>query len=288
MSQVYARQAEAQAASLEQLGLNDNLPSQPPLPSLPPQQQLPPSSQGQRQKSPGEESSDSEVGIKTRDSYMQEGLERPRTPKDDEDESESEIEGDEVPLPSIHGQMGLFCHSNPKIAPANLWNRKDIVEFKAQIKKEGPEGIIKVGHGETVTVRVPTHEEGSCLFWEFATDYYDIGFGVYFEWSISETSEVSVHVSESSDEEYDEEAESSGNPNAAPGDVESAGAMKKVRDPNKPATDEIIPVYRRDCHEEVFAGSHQYPARGVYLLKFDNSYSLWRSKTLYYRVYYSK
>uniref|UniRef100_A0AC35FKU7 GOLD domain-containing protein n=1 Tax=Panagrolaimus sp. PS1159 TaxID=55785 RepID=A0AC35FKU7_9BILA len=285
MSQVYARQAEAQAASLEQLGLNDNLPSQPPLSSLPPQQQqqLPPSSQGgQRQKSPGEESSDSEVessdsevGIKTRDSYMQEGLERPRTPKDDEDESESEIEGDEVP-------------SNPKIAPANLWNRKDIVEFKAQIKKEGPEGIIKVGHGETVTVRVPTHEEGSCLFWEFATDYYDIGFGVYFEWSISETSEVSVHVSESSDEEYDEEAESSGNPNAAPGDVESAGAMKKARDPNKPATDEIIPVYRRDCHEEVFAGSHQYPARGVYLLKFDNSYSLWRSKTLYYRVYYSK
>uniref|UniRef100_A0AC34GXZ7 GOLD domain-containing protein n=1 Tax=Panagrolaimus sp. ES5 TaxID=591445 RepID=A0AC34GXZ7_9BILA len=288
MSQVYARQAEAQAASLEQLSLNDNLPSQPPLPPPPQQLQQQQPAQGQRQKSPGEESSDSEIGVKTRDSYMQEGLERPRTPKDDEDESESEIEGDEVPLPSIHGQMGLFCHSNPKIAPANLWNRKDIIEFKAQIKKEGPEGIIKVGHGETVTVRVPTHEEGTCLFWEFATDYYDIGFGVYFEWSISETSEVSVHVSESSDEEYDEEAESSGNPNAAPGDVESAGAMKKARDPNKPACDEIIPVYRRDCHEEVFAGSHQYPARGVYLLKFDNSYSLWRSKTLYYRVYYSK
>ncbi|VDP52694.1 unnamed protein product [Soboliphyme baturini] len=52
--------------------------------------------------------------------------------------------------------------------------------------------------------------------------------------------------------------------------------------------DKIIPVYRRDCHEEVYAGSHVYPGRGVYLLKFDNSYSLWRSKTLYYRVYYSK
>lgn len=92
------------------------------------------------------------------------------------------------------------------------------------------------------------------------------------------------------------------------GDVES-GAPRRVRDPSKPKQDEIIPVYRRDCHEEVraqlspsrllqwprngaplqvYAGSHSYPGRGVYLLKFDNSYSLWRSKTLYYRVYYSK
>jgi hypothetical protein len=31
-----------------------------------------------------------------------------------------------------------------------------------------------------------------------------------------------------------------------------------------------------------------YPGQGVYLLKFDNSYSLWRSKTLYYRVYYTR
>lgn len=50
----------------------------------------------------------------------------------------------------------------------------------------------------------------------------------------------------------------------------------------------IIPVYRRDCYEEVYAGSHTYPGTGVYLLKFDNSYSLWRSKTLYYRVYYTR
>lgn len=56
----------------------------------------------------------------------------------------------------------------------------------------------------------------------------------------------------------------------------------------KPVVDEVIPVYRRDCHEEVYAGSHVYPGQGVYLLKFDNSYSLWRSKTLYYRVYYSR
>ena len=71
------------------------------------------------------------------------------------------------------------------------------------------------------------------------------------------------------------------------GDVER-GSNKAAKDANKPPTDEIIPVYRRDCHEEVYCGSHMYPGRGVYLLKFDNSYSLWRSKTLYYRVYYTR
>ena len=56
-------------------------------------------------------------------------------------------------------------------------------------------------------VRVPTHEDGTCLFWEFATDHYDIGFGVYFEWTIAPSNTVSVHVSESSDEEEFEEEE---------------------------------------------------------------------------------
>lgn len=63
-------------------------------------------------------------------------------------------------------------------------------------------------------MRVPTHEDGTCLFWEFATDYYDIGFGVYFEWSIAQSNAVSVHVSESSDEEdlEEEEGKSDGKP----------------------------------------------------------------------------
>lgn len=87
------------------------------------------------------------------------------------------------------------------MAPASMWTRKDIAEFKRQIAAEGAEGIIKVGHGETVTVRVPTHEDGSCLFWEFATDHYDIGFGVYFEWTIADSNTVTVHISESSDED---------------------------------------------------------------------------------------
>lgn len=54
-------------------------------------------------------------------------------------------------------------------------------------------------------VRVPTHEDGSCLFWEFATDSYDIGFGLFFEWTKSPTEQVSVHISDSEDEDDEDE-----------------------------------------------------------------------------------
>ncbi|XP_020278552.1 Golgi resident protein GCP60 [Pseudomyrmex gracilis] len=173
----------------------------------------------------------------------------------------------------------------PPIAPADLWTRKGVEEFKQIIRREAGDAVIKVGHGEIVTVRVPTHEHGTCLFWEFATDGYDIGFGVYFEWSKPATNQVSVHISESEDEDdEDEEYDNQG-------DLESGSVNGNPRNPEHrkttPPISVIIPVYRRDSQEEIYAGSHQYPGEGVYLLKFDNSYSLWRSKTLYYRVYYT-
>uniref|UniRef100_A0AC35U1L6 Golgi resident protein GCP60 n=1 Tax=Rhabditophanes sp. KR3021 TaxID=114890 RepID=A0AC35U1L6_9BILA len=177
--------------------------------------------------------------------------------------------------------------SNPNIEPATIWSRKDVVEFKEGVKKEGSEGIFKISHGETVTIRVPTHQDGNCLFWEFATDYYDLGFGVYFEWSASESNDISIVVSESSDEEGEEEAFEGGRPSGGPEDVENR-VSECGRTASKVPTDCIFPIYRRDSHTEVIAGSHKYPGTGVYLLKFDNSYSLWRSKTLYYRIYYTK
>ncbi|KAM8947066.1 Golgi resident protein GCP60 isoform 2-T2 [Pelodytes ibericus] len=164
--------------------------------------------------------------------------------------------------------------STQLVAAPSMWTRPQIKDFKEKIRQDA-DSVITVGRGEVVTVRVPTHEEGSYLFWEFATDNYDIGFGVYFEWTDSPNTSVSVHVSESSEEEEEDEV----NPN---------NEEKAKKNANKPQLDEIVPVYRRDCHEEVYAGSHQYPGRGVYLLKFDNSYSLWRSKSVYYRVYYTR
>uniref|UniRef100_H3DG40 Golgi resident protein GCP60 n=1 Tax=Tetraodon nigroviridis TaxID=99883 RepID=H3DG40_TETNG len=169
----------------------------------------------------------------------------------------------------------LAADSPPVIAAPSMWTRPQIKDFKEKIRQDA-DSVITVGRGEVVTVRVPTHEEGSYLFWEFATDYYDIGFGVFFEWTDAASASVSVHVSESSDEDEEDEGD--------PSNEEE----KAKKDAGKPQVDEIVPVYRRDCHEEVYAGSHQYPGRGVYLLKFDNSYSLWRSKSVYYRVYYTR
>ncbi|KZC13457.1 PREDICTED: Golgi resident protein GCP60 [Dufourea novaeangliae] len=173
----------------------------------------------------------------------------------------------------------------PQIAPAEMWTIKGVEEFKETIRREAGDAVIKVGHGETVTVRVPTHQDGSCLFWEFATDGYDIGFGVYFEWSKPETSQVSVHISESEDEDEEDEDY------VLREDLESGvtnGSVQSDYKPSSPPISVIVPVYRRDSQEEIYAGSHRYPGQGVYLLKFDNSYSLWRSKTLYYRVYYTQ
>ncbi|CAI5683740.1 Golgi resident protein GCP60 isoform X2 [Oreochromis niloticus] len=172
-------------------------------------------------------------------------------------------------------ENGPLLESPPVIAAPSMWTRPQIKDFKEKIRQDA-DSVITVGRGEVVTVRVPTHEDGSYLFWEFATDYYDIGFGVFFEWTDAASASVSVHVSESSDEDEDDEGEP------------TSEEEKAKKEAGKPQVDEIVPVYRRDCHEEVYAGSHQYPGRGVYLLKFDNSYSLWRSKSVYYRVYYTR
>ena len=45
------------------------------------------------------------------------------------------------------------------------------------------------------------------MFWEFATDSYDIAFGLFFEWTPTEESEVSVHISDSEDEDINDEEE---------------------------------------------------------------------------------
>uniref|UniRef100_A0A3Q1I178 Golgi resident protein GCP60 n=1 Tax=Anabas testudineus TaxID=64144 RepID=A0A3Q1I178_ANATE len=184
-------------------------------------------------------------------------------------------EPEQEPAEEVSENGPLLADSPPVIAAPSMWTRPQIKDFKEKIRQD-VDSVITVGRGEVVTVRVPTHEEGSYLFWEFATDYYDIGFGVFFEWTDAASASVSVHVSESSDEDEDDEGE-------PPSEEEKA-----KKEAGKPQVDEIVPVYRRDCHEEVYAGSHQYPGRGVYLLKFDNSYSLWRSKSVYYRVYYTR
>lgn len=190
------------------------------------------------------------------------------------------------------------------IAAPQIWTKKIIKSFKESIAKDSGDGIIKIGHGEVLTVRVPTHCNGNCIVWEFATDSYDIGFGLLFEWNQNPGEDVTVHISESEDdddEEEDDEEDDDEEVKASTSDPERgtlrtrshSSTMETVVRHVGPSTSHdlpisvIIPIYRRDCHEEVYAGSHVYPGKGAYLLKFDNTYSLWRAKTLYYRVYYT-
>ncbi|KAM6074431.1 protein TMED8 isoform 1-T2 [Chlamydotis macqueenii] len=168
----------------------------------------------------------------------------------------------------------------PPLAPPTVWTTEKMKEFKAKIGKE-KNGRMVVKRGEVVTVRVPTHPDGKCICWEFATDDYDIGFGVYFDWTTVTSTAITVQVSESSDEE-DEEEEEEIEGLAPVGDVER-GSKSYLRN----RYGEIMPVYRRNSHREVQAGSHEYPGEGIYLLKFDNSYSLLRNKTLFFHVYYT-
>ncbi|KAH8266371.1 hypothetical protein KR038_007512, partial [Drosophila bunnanda] len=204
--------------------------------------------------------------------------------------------------PGIHGQESVQeQHGSDEyddyvmIRPAKIWTRPDIDQFKTEVSAGDGDGVITIGHGDTVTVRVPTNMNGKCIFWEFATDSYDIGFGIYFEWAKPVTNEVTVHVSDSDededcvDEDYLSTTEDleSGSLSQDRGDG-SVGSMSNPIVAPKAPISIIVPIYRRECYNEVYVGSHSYPGEGVYLLKFDNSYSIWRSKTLYYRVYYER
>lgn len=177
-----------------------------------------------------------------------------------------------VPLPAE------IKAETPPLKPPTTWTSAALKELKAKLRTE-KDSVVTVYRGDIMTVHVPTVPEAGRVCWEFATDGYDIGFGVYFDWTPVTSRSITVHVSESSDDE-DEEEELEGP--VSNGDVEKGS---KTQTNSNLA--EILPVYRQDSHLSVFGGSHDFPGEGTYLLKFDNSYSLWRNKTLYYRVYYS-
>lgn len=241
------------------------------------------------------EDSHSREGSQDQESENQEIVDRQEYLDNEEGNSHSDEEGDES------GERGQEEHETSSIVieEAKMWSKKEEIEdFKRSVRSEGGgEGVIKLGHGEIVTINVPTHEEGNFIFWEFATDFYDIGFGVLFEFTDNPGSGVSVHVTESDDEEEDEDVRTGVEALNLDGettlsnsitDAEKGVIFPQSDEQSNPNLEVILPIFRRDSHEAVFQGCHSYPGKGVYRLKFDNSYSLWRSKTLYYRVYYTR
>ena len=51
---------------------------------------------------------------------------------------------------------------------------------------------------------------------------------------------------------------------------------------------EVIPISRMECSVDVAAGNHYFTTPGTYFLKFDNTYSMFRSKRVFYRIFYCK
>ncbi|KAF6778123.1 hypothetical protein AHF37_02327 [Paragonimus kellicotti] len=182
-------------------------------------------------------------------------------------------EEEKVPSKQSDVDVSLTAFT-PILRPPSMWTRGELKEFTENLA-DTKDAVVQIGCGEVITIRVPAYPSGTSIVWEFATDDFDIGFGLFFEWACMESEDSVLQNTTATPTSNEEPALSSCN----------APATAVV--PSQPLVDEIIPVYRRNCHQEVYCGSHAYPGSGTYLFKFDNSYSLWRSKTLYYRVYYT-
>lgn len=92
----------------------------------------------------------------------------------------------------------------PDLSPPTTWTSASLKELKAKLQQE-KDSVVTVYRGDIMTVHVPTVPEAKKVCWEFATDGYDIGFGIYFDWSPVTSQSITVHISESSDDEDEEE-----------------------------------------------------------------------------------
>ncbi|KAJ3613015.1 hypothetical protein NHX12_019272 [Muraenolepis orangiensis] len=146
------------------------------------------------------------------------------------------------------------------LSPATTWTSVTIKELKATLRAE--DSVVTVYRGDIMTVHVPTVPESKRVCWEFATDGYDIAFGVYFDWTPVTSRNITVHISESSDDE-DEEGEVQGP--VSSGDVEKGSKILQ-----NASLGEVLPVFRQDSHLLVHAGSHDFPGEGTYMLNKSN------------------
>lgn len=92
----------------------------------------------------------------------------------------------------------------PPLQPPTTWTSATQKELKAKLRAE-KDSVVTVYRGDIMTVNVPTVPEAKKVCWEFTTDGYDIGFGVYFDRSPVTNRAITVHISESSDDEDEEE-----------------------------------------------------------------------------------
>lgn len=100
-------------------------------------------------------------------------------------------------------------------------------EFKQQVLKKSRECCIKLGSLSMATVRVPTRADANAVFWEFATDHYDLAFGVQFEWLLEPPESITVQHHDPEDEEDDDAPANEGQP-APPADGATSGSSNNA------------------------------------------------------------
>jgi len=115
---------------------------------------------------------------------------------------------------------------------------------------------VKVGSKSSHVVHFSV-KAGDVITWEFATTKRDIGFGILFECSV---------VEEADPEENPEE----------PSDVDSITSGYGVIP--------ILPIFKVKSNISPIFGSHEAVTDGVYVMTWDNSYSRFFAKELYYRI----
>lgn len=101
-------------------------------------------------------------------------------------------------------KCGFVPAETPPLKPPSTWTSAALKELKAKLRTE-KDSVVTVYRGDIMTVHVPTVPGASRVCWEFATDGYDIGFGIYFDWTPVTSRAITVHISESSDDEDEEE-----------------------------------------------------------------------------------
>lgn len=185
------------------------------------------------------------------------------------------------------------CPSYEPFEPATIWTKRGVSEFKDSLIDDKHAGVYEVKQGTLLTIQVPTYPDGKYIYWEFITEDYDIGFGLDFVYEAHLEKPLSLKIFEEADEdELNEIGELGADMESSFAEADKTDESQRLewRRAEKLArltnTISIVPTYRRDSHEEIFVGRHRYFARGYYLLKFDNTYSVLRSKSLYFRICY--
>ena len=83
----------------------------------------------------------------------------------DESEEETEDEQSEADTDNESAGYDNYEGKSVQVASPQMWCKKIIRQFKESISIDSGDCVIKVGHGETLTIRVPTVPEGRALLY---------------------------------------------------------------------------------------------------------------------------